>query len=251
MVPEAFHLNVIARSAGGATKQSRAGASSLDCFAPLAMTEHGGKLKRHHITNEDIAMSTLTPNPQEVRAALGRALHDHWGLFLAEGIILVILGLIAIVLPPLATLAATIVIGWLFVISGIAGLIMTFRARHAPGFWWALLSAVVALVAGVLLLWQPLVGVLSLTFVLIAFFVIDGVLSIFLAIEHRRELVGRWGWILLSGIVDLVIAAIIWAGLPGTAAWALGLLVGIDLVFGGTALIMVALAARRGAAAVA
>ncbi len=196
-------------------------------------------------------MSTVTPNPQDVRAAFGRALHDHWGLFLAEGIILVILGLIAIVLPPLATLAATIVIGWLFVISGIAGLIMTFRARHAPGFWWALLSAVIALVAGVLLLWQPLVGVLSLTFVLIAFFVIDGVLSIFLAIEHRRELVGRWGWILLSGIVDLVIAAIVWAGLPGTAAWALGLLVGIDLVFGGTALIMVALAARRGAAAVA
>ena len=196
-------------------------------------------------------MSTVTPNPQDVRAAFGRALHDHWGLFLAEGIILVILGLIAIVLPPLATLAATIVIGWLFVISGIAGLIMTFRARHAPGFWWALLSAVIALVAGVLLLWQPLLGVLSLTFVLIAFFVIDGVLSIFLAIEHRRELVGRWGWILLSGIVDLVIAAIVWAGLPGTAAWALGLLVGIDLVFGGTALIMVALAARRGAAAVA
>src|ERR1043166_2647680 len=134
-------------------------------------------------------MSTLTPNPQDVRAAFGRALHDHWGLFLAEGIILVILGLIAIVIPPLATLATTILIGWLFVISGIAGLIMTFRARHTPGFWWALLSAVIALIAGGLLLWQPLVGVLSLTFVLIAFFVIDGVLSIFLAIDHRRELV--------------------------------------------------------------
>jgi uncharacterized membrane protein HdeD (DUF308 family) len=87
--------------------------------------------------------------------------------------------------------------------------------------------------------------------VLIAFFLIDGVLSIFLSIEHRRELVGRWGWILFSGIVDLVIAGIILAGLPGTAAWALGLLVGIDLVFGGTSLIMVALAARRDAAAVA
>ena len=196
-------------------------------------------------------MSTLTPNPQDVRAAFGRALHDHWGLFLAEGIILVILGLIAIVIPPLATLATTILIGWLLVISGIAGLIMTFRGRHAPGFWWALVSAVIALVAGALLLWQPLVGVLSLTFVLIAFFLIDGVLSIFLAIEHRRELVGRWSWILVSGIVDLIIAGIIWAGLPGTAAWALGLLVGIDLVFGGAALIMVALAARRGAAAVA
>jgi uncharacterized membrane protein HdeD (DUF308 family) len=194
-------------------------------------------------------MSTTTP--QDVRAALGRALHEHWGLFLAEGIILVILGLLAIVVPPLASLAVTIFIGWLFVISGIAGLIMTVRARGAPGFWWSLISAVIALIAGVLLLWQPVLGVLSLTFVLIAFFLIDGILSIILAIEHRRELVGRWGWILASGIVDLIIAVIIWAGLPGTAAWALGLLVGIDLVFGGTALIMVALHARRGAAAVA
>jgi len=196
-------------------------------------------------------MSTTTPTAQDVRAALGRALHDHWGLFLAEGIILVILGLLAIVVPPLATLAVTFFIGWLFVISGIAGLIMTFMARGAPGFWWSLLSAVIALIAGALLLWHPVLGVLSLTFVIIAFFIIDGILSIILSIEHRRELVGRWGWILLSGIVDLIIAAIIWAGLPGTAAWALGLLVGIDLVFGGTALIMVALAARRDAAAVA
>lgn len=195
-------------------------------------------------------MST-TPTTQDVRAAFGRALHDHWGLFLAEGIILVILGLLAIIVPPLATLAATFFIGWLFVISGIAGLIMTFMARRAPGFWWSLLSAVIALIAGALLLWHPVLGVLSLTFVIIAFFIIDGVLSIILSIEHRRELVGRWGWILLSGIVDLIIAAIIWAGLPGTAAWALGLLVGIDLVFGGAALIMVALAARRDAAAVA
>ena len=196
-------------------------------------------------------MSTVPPNPQDVRAALGRALHEHSGLFLAEGIILVILGLLAIIVPPLASLAVTIFIGWLFVISGIDGLIMTFMARRAPGFWWSLISAVIALIAGGLLLWQPVLGVLSLTFVLIAFFLIDGILSIILAIEHRRELVGRWGWILLSGIVDLIIAIIIWAGLPGTAAWALGLLVGIDLVFGGTALIMVALHAKRGAAAAA
>jgi uncharacterized membrane protein HdeD (DUF308 family) len=196
-------------------------------------------------------MSTTTPPPPDVRAAFGRALHEHWRLFLTEGIILVILGLIAIVVPPIATLAVTILIGWLFVISGIAGLIMTFWGRRAPGFWWSLLSAVIAIVAGALLLWSPVAGVLWLTFVLIAFFLIDGILSIFLAIEHRRELVGRWGWILVSGIVDLVIAGIVWAGLPGTAAWALGLLVGIDLVFGGTALIAVALHARRDAAAVA
>jgi uncharacterized membrane protein HdeD (DUF308 family) len=225
--------------------------SRISRYALIRATQARAKLRRFHHTTEDHAMSTTTPTPQDVRAALGRALHEHWGLFLAEGIILVILGLLAIIVPPLASLAVTIFIGWLFVISGIAGLIMTFMARRAPGFWWSLISAVIALIAGALLLWQPVLGVLSLTFVLIAFFLIDGILSIILAIEHRRELVGRWGWILLSGIVDLIIAIIIWAGLPGTAAWALGLLVGIDLVFGGTALIMVALHARRGAAAAA
>jgi uncharacterized membrane protein HdeD (DUF308 family) len=190
-------------------------------------------------------MSTTAPNPRDVAAALGKTLHEHWGLFLAEGIILLLLGIIAIIVPPLASLAVTILIGWLFLISGIAGLVMTFMAKHAPGFWWSLLSAVIAIVAGGVLLWSPVQGVLSLTFVLIAFFLIDGVLSIVLSIEHRRQLAGRWVWILLSGIVDLVIAGIIYAGLPGTAAWAIGLLVGIDLVFAGVALIMVALAARR------
>jgi uncharacterized membrane protein HdeD (DUF308 family) len=190
-------------------------------------------------------MSTTAPNPRDVAAALGKTLHEHWGLFLAEGIILLLLGIIAIIVPPLASLAVTILIGWLFLISGIAGLVMTFMAKHAPGFWWSLLSAVIAIVAGGVLLWSPVQGVLSLTFVLIAFFLIDGVLSIVLSIEHRRQLAGRWVWILLSGIVDLVIAGIIYAGLPGTAAWAIGLLVGIDLVFAGFALIMVALAARR------
>ena len=88
-------------------------------------------------------------------------------------------------------------------------------------------------------------GVLSLTLILIVFFVIEGVASIMFALGHKRELSGRWGWMLASGIVDLILAAIIIEGLPGTAAWALGLLVGINLVFGGTALIGMALHARE------
>jgi uncharacterized membrane protein HdeD (DUF308 family) len=81
--------------------------------------------------------------------------------------------------------------------------------------------------------------------VLIAFFVIEGVASIMFALEHRRELSGRWGWMLASGIIDLILATIILAGLPGTAAWAIGLLVGTNMVFGGTALIAMALHARE------
>jgi uncharacterized membrane protein HdeD (DUF308 family) len=180
-----------------------------------------------------------------MQRALANAIHEHWGLFLAEGIILVILGLIAIVLPPLATITVTILIGWLFLISGVVGLVTTFMMRQAPGFWWSLLSGILGVAAGIVLLLWPISGALSLTLLLSAFFIVEGVVSIMYAIDHRNQLTGRWGWMLVSGIVDLILAGIIVAGLPGTAAWALGLLVGINMVFGGTALIGMAFAARH------
>jgi uncharacterized membrane protein HdeD (DUF308 family) len=184
-------------------------------------------------------------NPLEMQRALASAIHEHWGLFLAEGIILVILGLIAILLPPLATITFTIIIGWLFLISGIVGLVTTFMMRQAPGFWWSLLSGILGVAAGIVLLIWPISGALSLTLLLSAFFIVEGVATIMYAVDHRNQLTGRWGWMLLSGIVDLILAGIIVAGLPGTAAWALGLLVGINMLFGGTAMIGMALAARH------
>jgi uncharacterized membrane protein HdeD (DUF308 family) len=166
---------------------------------------------------------------------------DHWKLYLGEGIVLVALGLLAAFVPPLV---GTILFGWLFVISGIAGLVTTFVVRNAPGFWWSLLSAVLAVGVGAMLFAQPELGMVTLTFTLIAFLILEGIVTIMFALEHRRELSGRWGWMLVSGIVDLVLAAAILIGLPGTAAWAMGLIVGINLLFGGAALIGMALAAR-------
>jgi uncharacterized membrane protein HdeD (DUF308 family) len=180
-----------------------------------------------------------------VPTTVARLIHDHWGMFLTEGIILTLLGLGAIIVPMLAGLAVTVFLGWLFLLAGVVGLIATFRARQAPGFPWSLLSALVALIAGAALLWSPLQGLVTLTFVLTAFFIIDGILMIVLGIAHRRELSGRWEWLLVNGVLDLVMAAIVIAGLPGTLAWVLGLLVGIDLVFGGFALIAMALDARK------
>ena len=185
------------------------------------------------------------PDIEQVRQAIATSLHEHWVLYLVEGIILVVLGLIAIVVPPIATLAVELLFGWLFLLSGIVGLITTFWMRSAPGFWWSLLSAVLGIAAGIVLLVWPLSGVLSLTLVLIVFFTIEGIASIMYALEHKRELSGRWGFMLASGIIDLIIAAIILFGLPGSAAWALGLLVGINLAFGGAALIAMGLHARE------
>ena len=188
---------------------------------------------------------TLPQNLEELQARMREAVLQHWKAFLIEGILLAVLGLAAIVLPQLAGLAVTILLGWLFLIMGISGLIMTFWAREMPGFWWSLISAALAVLAGGVLLAKPVQGVLTLTIVVGAFFLAEGVATILYALEHRRELSERWSWLLIGGAMDIVISGLIFAGLPGSAEWAIGLLAGLNLMFGGTTLIGMALAARK------
>jgi uncharacterized membrane protein HdeD (DUF308 family) len=190
---------------------------------------------------------TLPQDITNLQSKVSAAVREHWKAFLFEGILLVILGLAAIIVPPLASLAVTIFLGWMFLISGIAGLALTFWARQMPGFWWSLVSAVLAIGVGIILLARPVQGTLTLTIVVGAYFLAEGVTTIMYALEHRRELSERWSWLLVSGLMDILIAAIIIAGLPGSALWAVGLLVGLNLLFGGATLIGVALAARKSA----
>lgn len=179
------------------------------------------------------------------RLQLATSLQTHWKLFLIEGIILVLLGAAAIVVPQIATLTVALFIGWVLLFSGIAGLFTTFSMRPMPGFWWSLLSAVIGIAAGLVLLFSPVTGAISLTIVLVAFFLLEGIASIMFAFEHKNELPGTWVMMLLSGIVDLVLGGLIFLGLPSSAAWAIGLLVGINMIFGGFALIAMALQARN------
>jgi len=193
-------------------------------------------------------MTMNQPEPgNDIRRAVVSAIREHWVLFLVEGIVLMLLGAAAIILPVIATLAFTLLIGWLFLLSGAVGLVTTFWMRNAPGFWWSLLSAVVGIAAGIVLIRWPISGTVSLTLVLIAFFIVERIATLMFAFEHRARLSGRWGWMLASGIVDLILAGIIFAGLPESATWALGLLVGINMLFGGSAMIAMALAARSAA----
>ena len=189
-------------------------------------------------------MSIGPSDADRIQAAVAARLHEHWVLFLVEGIVLLALGFLAILIPAVATLAVAILIGWVFLLSGAVGLVTTFWMREAPGFWWSLFSGLVGIGAGVVLLAFPLSGAVSLTLILILFFILEGIASIMFALDHKRELSGRWGWMLASGVVDLLLAVLLLAGLPGTAAWAIGLLVGINMVFGGSALIVMALHAR-------
>jgi uncharacterized membrane protein HdeD (DUF308 family) len=186
---------------------------------------------------------TTQPDIDGIRRQMAATIHAHWRLFLAQGIVMVIFGLLAVAMPNIATLAVEIFVGWLFFIAGIFRALSVWHARRMPGFGWSMLSALLAVLLGLILIARPLAGVLTLTMVLIAFFVLEGITAIVIAVQHRDHL-RSWGWVLFSGIIDLLLAYLIWQGWPSSASWAIGLLVGINMVFLGLSLLMTALAAR-------
>jgi uncharacterized membrane protein HdeD (DUF308 family) len=181
----------------------------------------------------------------DLQLKLQTAVRKHWKALLIEGILLVILGVAAIVIPSVASIAVTFFLGSLFLIGGLVELALLIWTQRTPGFWWSLLSAVLAVGVGIILITRPVQGTLTLTLVLSAYFAVEGVVTIMYALLHRREPATRWGWLIASGILDLAVGGLIIAGLPGSALWAIGLLVGVDLVFGGFALIRMALAGRK------
>jgi len=183
------------------------------------------------------------PDIEALRRRIAVAVRAHWKLFIAQGALMMLLGALAIALPNISTLAVELLIGWLFLIGGALRAAAAWRARHFPGSGWSLATSLLAALLGLVLLLGPAQGVRTLTIVLVAFFVIEGAVAILLALEFRPHL-QHWAWTLLSGLVDLVLAYLIWQGWPATATWAIGLLVGINMLFVGWSLVMTALAAR-------
>ncbi|MEI9915041.1 MAG: HdeD family acid-resistance protein [Methylovirgula sp.] len=130
---------------------------------------------------------TLNPSLDGLQERVATALKRHTTYFLVEGIVLIILGFAAIAVPFIATLTFTIFFGWLLLISGVVGLVSTFSLRPAAGFWWSLLSAILAIAVGFLLIARPGQGAVSLTLLLIIFFIIEGFSSIIFATEYRQN----------------------------------------------------------------
>jgi uncharacterized membrane protein HdeD (DUF308 family) len=170
------------------------------------------------------------------------ALSRNWGWLLAFGILMIILGVFAIGAPVVATIAVQFALGWILVIGGVAEGIHAFMAQGWRGFLFELLSAILYLVVGVLLLVNPVGGALALTVVLAVFLIVEGIFKTVMALRVRDH--GGWGWLLASGILSLVLGFLIWAEWPASGLWIIGLLVGIQLLFTGWSLVMLALAAR-------
>lgn len=169
-------------------------------------------------------------------------LQQHRGSLLAMGIISLILGSLAILAPLAATMAMVWIIGAVVLVQGIIQLVHCFKSAAWSAFAWNLLWAVVSIIAGGLILARPLLGAVTLTLLLAAFFIVEGVVKLGLAMKLKPA--PRWGWVFFSGVMGLVLGLIIFAGWPGDSLAIMGLLLGIDLIFGGWSMIMLASAAK-------
>jgi uncharacterized membrane protein HdeD (DUF308 family) len=168
---------------------------------------------------------------------------ENKGRFVALGVVLMILGVLAILMPFVAGVLATIVLGWLLLFGGVAAAIHAMADRHWGGSGWAIVSSIVYAIAGLLLIVFPLRGKVALTLVLSAFLVVDGILKIVRALQHRA--VAAWGWLMFDGILALILGLMLWASWPSSAMWAIGLHVGIDLFFNGTSMLVLGASAGQ------
>ncbi len=190
-------------------------------------------------------MTSVNPSLTDMQRAMRDAFGVHWRLMLFQGVVMIILGILAVAAPVIATITIDIYIGWLFLFSGVIGLIALFSAHDIPAFLWSLITAALSVVLGVLLIWKPVEGALSLTFILTAFFIVEGVFQIATSLAYRNLLPGTWGWMLASGVSDLALVAVIVLGWPASGVWVLGLLVGFNLIMSGWAIVMAGLAGRE------
>lgn len=165
------------------------------------------------------------------------------GWFVGLGAILVVLGAIAIVAAFAVTLATVLLFGVLLLIAGMFQAVQAFLAVRWKGFFWHLLLGLLYALLGAILIADPVEGAIGLTLLIAIFFIVGGVLRIAIALQRRSQ--AQAGWFLLGGILDLALGLLIGIGWPGTGTWVIGLFLGVELLFGGISLIVVAMAMRR------
>lgn len=165
-------------------------------------------------------------------------------LFLLQGAAFLLVGILAIALPVVATLATEVLVAWILILAGAAGLLHMIGGGRSVDAWQLGLAYALALALGIVLLTFPLAGVETLTMLLVLFLTLEGVLALLLAARWSRD-VGNWIWLVVSGIASLAVALMIVFGWPDTSAWAIGLLLGVNLLSTGFALVMIFVAAPQ------
>jgi uncharacterized membrane protein HdeD (DUF308 family) len=163
--------------------------------------------------------------------------------YLVQGILMVVVGVLALSYPWIASVAIVRLLGWFLIISGLLQAIGLIGAREVPYFWLELISAVLAIVIGLLLLRHTDAGLLFLSVLFVVYFMIEGIVKTIFAFTIRPF--PNWGWVLASGLVGVALSLYLWANLSTASEWLLGLLFGILLVVEGAALTSLAWRVRR------
>jgi uncharacterized membrane protein HdeD (DUF308 family) len=190
-----------------------------------------------------MAMS-LDAAAEVFREAMRETVRRYSLWHLIQGVLLVAAGVLAIIYPVISSVAVILLLGWLLIISGVLQGISLIGARHVPHFWLQLISVALAILIGFLFLRDPQQGLLTITLLLIVFFMIEGISKVVFALTIRPF--PNWGWVFASGLVGILLSLILWASLPITATWLIGLLLGIQLISVGAAIAYLAWQVRQG-----
>ncbi|QRM54121.1 HdeD family acid-resistance protein [Sinorhizobium sp. BG8] len=177
------------------------------------------------------------------REAMRETVRKHSFWYLVQGGLMVVAGILAVLFPLVSSVASVVMLGWLLIISGVVQGFSLLGARQVPHFWLQLISVILAVLIGTLFLRDPGDGLLTITMLLLVFFMMEGISKIVFALTIRPF--PNWGWVLASGCVGVLLAALLWASLPVTAVWLIGLLLGIELISVGAALFYLAWSIRN------
>jgi len=177
------------------------------------------------------------------QASMQAEIAEHKTWFYVLGVLLILLGMAAVAFPFVTTIAAKIFLGWLFLIGGVVTIIHAFSTRAWSEFFLDLLIGILYLVAGAWLAFFPLTGIITLTILLALMFIVQGVIEAGIAFRIRPH--DGWAWMLFAGIVAVIVGVLLLAELPSSATWAIGLLVGINLIMSGVAYLVLPMAAAK------
>jgi uncharacterized membrane protein HdeD (DUF308 family) len=196
------------------------------------------------IFRKEFSMPSNLDSAAEIfREAMRETVRRYSTWYLVEGLLLIVAGVLAILFPFVSSVAIVVLMGWLLIASGVIQAISLIGARHVPHFWLQLISVILAILIGVLFLRDPAQGLLTITLLLIIFFMMEGISKVVFSLTIRPF--PNWGWVLASGMIGIVLSLILWAGLPVTAIWLIGLLLGIQLISAGSAIAYLAWMIRK------
>jgi uncharacterized membrane protein HdeD (DUF308 family) len=184
-----------------------------------------------------------TSNPTEGLRGPGTIIKKASGWFIGMAILFILLGMMAIIEPGVAGWAITILVGWLLIFGGVAHLVAAFTGDGAGRVIWQVLIGIVYVLGGVYFLTHPLLALGTLTLLLAAIILGEGILEVIAYFRMRGE--GGSGWLLVNALITLLLGGLIWFHWPSSSVWAIGILVGVNLLMTGMSRLMFGLAARQ------